>query len=316
METMLGEGSPIAPQDKVAVSADQGNILVINYLDLKSGELELKDSYFMDALLALFESHSLEMGNPWQHKIQYRQEYVARDTFPDDSGFSASYQFTISQGTDQLAMQEIKAVVEGHELWDVYINGQLIRKEEGAYWIDREFHYFPVGESLKAGKNTLTIKAPKMSLYAELMPVYLTGPFLLRPLEKGFEITGGTLNTLGTWKDQGYPFYSQKVSYRQQFQIEDPDREYTVRLHGWNGTTAEVYVNGQKAGQICWSPYELKIGQLLKEGDNEITVKVVGSLKNTFGHFYKAGHSWISGPGDWNLAPEEIPSVDQYSLID
>ncbi|MCK4991301.1 MAG: hypothetical protein KAS29_12470, partial [Bacteroidales bacterium] len=109
METMVGEGSPIAPQDKVAVSADQGNILVINYLDLKSGELELKDSYFMDALLALFESHSLEMGNPWQHKIQYRQDYIVRDTFPDGTGFSASYHFTIAHGMDLSPIKEIKA---------------------------------------------------------------------------------------------------------------------------------------------------------------------------------------------------------------
>ena len=58
------------------------------------------------------------------------------------------------------------------------------------------------------------------------------------------------------------------------------------------------------------------IGQLVKEGDNEITVKVVGSLKNTFGHFFRGEGSWISGPGDWNLAPEEIPSMDQFYLMD
>ena len=120
-----------------------------------------------------------------------------------------------------------------------------------------------------------------MSLYAELMPVYLTGPFLTRPLLKGFEITGGALEGLGSWK----------------------------------GTTAEVHVNGQKAGQICWPPYELMVGHLLKEGDNEITVKVVGSLKNTFGHFFRTWDSCINGPGDWNQAPDEIPSLDQYSLM-
>ena len=116
--------------------------------------------------------------------------------------------------------------------------------------------------------------------------------------------------------DQGYPFYSQKVTYSQEFHIVDPDKEYVVRLNGWSGTTTEVHVNGEKLGQICWSPYELNIGHLLKSGDNEITVKVVGSLKNTFGHFYKTRSSWISGPGDWNLAPGEIPSIDQYSLLD
>lgn len=316
IKTTGSGGTPVASNDEVAVFAEQDNILVLNYLNLSSGALELEDSYFMDALLALYESHGFEMGNPWQHKIQYRQDYVDRDTFPDGSGFSASYFFTIGKEIDQLSINEIKAVVEGHELWDVYINGELVQKEDGSYWIDKDFHYFPVGKFLKAGENILTLKSPKMSLYAELMPVYLTGPFLVRPLDRGFEITGGKLESLGSWKEQGYPFYSQKVSYSRHFQIEDPEQEYALHLEGWNGTTAEVHVNGEKAGQICWPPHTLNVGHQLKKGDNEITVKVVGSLKNTFGHFYRTQSSWINGPGDWNQAPEEIPGIDQYSLIE
>ena len=316
VEAKKGDGEPVVAEGEVIVSADQDNILVLNYLDLKSGDLEIKDSYFMDALLALFESHGLEMGNPWQHKIQYRQDYIALDTFPENSGFSASYHFTVANESELLPMQQIKAVVEGHELWDVYINGHMVQKEEGTWWIDRDFHYYPIGSYLKSGKNVLTISAPKMSLYAELMPVYLTGPFLVRPLDKGFEITHGTLHSMGSWKDQGYPFYSQKVSYSRQFQVEEPDREFVIKLHGWDGTTAEVLVNGQQAGQICWAPYELSVGRFLKEGDNEVTVKVVGSLKNTFGHFFKNWHSLLNGPHDWNVSPEGIPALEQYSLMD
>ena len=276
----------------------------------------MKDTYFMDALLALFESQGLEMGNPWQHKIQYRQNYVSRDTFPKGSGFSASYHFRIAEGVDLKELEKIKAVVEGYELWEVYANGKLVEKEEGSWWIDRDFHYFPIGDYLHGGKNTLTIKAPKMSLYAELMPAYLVGSFLVHPLDKGMEITPGKLHSTGSWKEQGYPFYSQKVAYSQLFEIADPGYEHVVRLSDWKGTTAEVWVNEVKAGQICWPPYELEVGSLLKEGENEITVKVVGSLKNTFGHFFRTRHSVLNGPHDWNASPAGIPSLDQYSLMD
>ncbi|MCP4313642.1 MAG: hypothetical protein GY790_20505 [Bacteroidetes bacterium] len=316
-KTTQGKGKTLVAENEIEVTTDQDNILVLNYLDLKAGDLKLKDNYFMDALLALFDSHGLEMGNPWQHKIQYRQEYVKRDTFPENSGFEASYHFNLSHEMDTDAFAKIKAVVEGHELWDVYINGNLVQKEEESYWIDKDFHYFPVGDYLKPGKNTLTLKASKMSLYAELMPVYITGPFLVHPLKSGFEITDGALNSMGSWKDQGLPFYSHKVSYSRTFQIEEADADYAIRLKQWKGTTAEVYVNGQKAGQICWAPYELQVGHLLKEGENQITVKVVGSLKNTFGHFFKTWESVLNGPGDWNVSPAgEIPSIDQYSLMD
>jgi hypothetical protein len=155
-----------------------------------------------------------------------------------------------------------------------------------------------------------------MSIFAELMPVYLTGSFLVNPLERGFEISGGTLASTGSWKEQGYPFYSQKVSYTQEFSLDDPKGAYSVHLRDWNGTTAEVYVNGQKAGQICWDPFELQVGHLLNEGANQVTVKVVGSLKNTFGHFFKTWESVLNGPGDWNVSPEGIPAVEDYSLMD
>jgi hypothetical protein len=308
--------SELTPEGDIQISADQENILALNYLDLISGDLELKDVYFMHALLALFDHHGITFGNPWQHKIQYRQDYVALDTFPEGSGFEAIYHFTISPNMDAESLKGLKAVVEGHELWNVYINGHLVQKEEGAYWIDPAFCYFPIGAHLKKGINTITLKAPRMSIFAELMPVYLSGDFLVKPLEKGFEIINGALNELGPWKDQGYHFYAQKVSYSQTYNIEEPDREYVVKLKKWNGTTSEVYVNGVKAGQICWPPYELKIGRLLTKGENIITIKVVGSLKNTFGHFFRNRDFWISGPGDWNFAPDEIPSVEQYSLID
>jgi hypothetical protein len=316
LKSRRGEGTRLASPEPPVVSAEKDNILVMNYLDLKSADLDLKDTYFMDALLALFESKGLEMGNPWQHKVQYRQDYLKRDTFPEGSGFSATYHFRIAKGADLRKLEEMKAVVEGDELWDVYVNGHPVQKEEGSWWIDRDFHYFPIGEYLKDGENELSIRAAKMSLYAELMPAYLVGPFLVHPLDKGFEITPGILDSMGSWKEHGYPFYSQKVAYSQHFEIADPDRDYLLKLNAWEGTTAEILVNREKAGQICWPPYELEVGDLIKEGDNEITVKVVGSLKNTFGHFFKTWYSFLNGPHDWNASPEGIPSLEQYSLKD
>jgi len=315
-ETTEGEGEPVPAMNETDVSPDGENVLVINYLDLKAGEVEMKDTYFMDALLALFESRGFEMGNPWQHKIQYKKNYVSRESFPEGSGFSATYRFSVSSGTDLQELADVRAVVEEQGLWDVFINDQAVEPEPGTWWIDREFRYFPVGKYLKTGENILTLKAPRMSVYAELMPVYITGSFLVEPRKKGFEISNGNLGSMGSWKEQGYPFYSQQVSYRQKFNITETGRKIILRLPEWDGTTAEVYVNGSKAGQICWPPYELEVGRLLKPGENEITVKIVGSLKNTFGHFFKTWYSFLNGPHDWNAAPEGLPSPEVYSLMD
>ena len=75
-------------------------------------------------------------------------------------------------------------------------------------------------------------------------------------------------------------------------------------------------MNNQEAGSIAWSPEELDVTNLIMDGENEITIKIVGSLKNTFGQFYDKKLSWIYGPHGWNNAPDHQPAFDKYHLKD
>ena len=217
----------------------------------------------------------------------------------------------MAEGTD---LSSLKVVVERPELWTVSINRNLVEKENGKYWIDKDFPLYKIGEFVKTGKNTISLKAKHMSIFAELMPIYIVGDFKVNPKKVGFEIGKGILNSLGSWKDAGYIFYSNKVSYSQKFTIEKKSSDFKVKLNKWNGTVAEVLVNNKEAGIISWAPEELDVTQFLNEGENEITVRIVGSLKNTFGQFYESRISWIYGPHGWNKAPKHQPAYDQYYL--
>ncbi len=318
LSKVSGNETIIESNELVNVKRETDNILMVNYLDLKTAKSDKKDIYFMNALIGLFQENGIEMGNPWQHKIQYKKDYLVLDSlFKDDSGFEASYHFQINQDLNSTAMKSIRAVVERPELWLVSINGQVISKQEDAYWIDKSFPEYAVGEYLKAGKNTITIKALRMNILAEVMPVYLLGDFLVKPAKHGFEITEGNISTLGSWREAGLPFYSNKVDYLQTFNLTKiTGADYKIKLKNWNGSVAEVIVNGQSAGLIAWKPYELNVTSLLKEGLNEITVKVTGSLKNTFGFFYQKNDNWIFGPHSWNYAPEKAPDASGYFLMD
>jgi hypothetical protein len=313
-----GTETTVEPAGVISVKRESDNIMMVNYLDLKTAKSDMKDVYFMNALIGLFNENGVEMGNPWQHKIQYKKTYLALDTlFKADSWFEASYHFNINPNLSGEAMKSIRAVVERPELWTVSINGKEISKTEGSYWIDKSFPEFAVGQFLKPGKNTLTLKAPRMHVLAEVMPGYFIGDFLVKPAKQGFEITDGNISTLGSWREAGLPFYSQKVAYSQTYKVTKADgTAFKVKLNKWNGSVAEVLVNDQQAGLIAWQPNELDVTSFLKDGNNEITVKVVGSLKNTFGFFYQNNEGWIFGPWSWNSAPTKIPSASEYFLMD
>jgi len=314
----LGEEVPVMPSSAVTAKRESDNILMVNYLDLKTAKSNKKDVYFMNALIGLFNENGVAMGNPWQHKIQYKKNYLEMDTlFKANSGFEASYHFSIKPDLKPEALKAIRAVVERPEMWKVLINGHEVSPLANTYWIDKKFPQYAVGEYLKSGDNTLTIKAPRMNILAEVTPIYLLGDFLVKPATRGWEITGGDFNTLGSWRELGLPFYSQKVTYSQNYKVNKADGKlFLLKLRQWKGTVAEVLVNGQQVGLIAWQPYQLDVTSLLKDGDNEITVKVVGSLKNTFGYFYKPADKWIYGPHEWNYAPEKFPAASEYYLQD
>ncbi len=308
----------VESEGPVIIKRESDNILMINYLDLKTSKSDKKEIYFMDALIGLFRENGVEMGNPWQHKIQYKKNYLAMDSlFTANSGFEASYHFQINENLSSAAMESIYAVVERPELWQIDINGHVVSKQNGTFWIDKDFPRFAVGEFLKPGKNTITLKAPRMHILAELMPVYLLGDFLVTPAARGFEISEGEISSLGSWRNKGLPFYSQKVAYSQNFDVnKTAETSFKVRLNKWNGSISEVWINGTAAGVIAWQPNELDVTSLLNEGKNEIMVKVIGSLKNTFGFFYHNNDNWIFAPQTWNRAPEKIPSASEYFLMD
>jgi hypothetical protein len=317
-EFVSGNETVVESTGPVVVKRESDNIMMVNYLDLKTAKSNKKEIYFMDALIGLFNENGIEMGNPWQHKIQYKKTYLEMDSmFKENSAFEASYHFQVNENLSADAMKTIRAVVERPDLWQVSINGNAVSKTEGSYWIDREFPMFSIGEYLKPGKNTLTITAPRMHILAEVMPVYLLGDFLVNPASRGFEIAAGNIGTLSSWREAGLPFYSQKVSYSQNFSLKkEAGNSFKVKLEKWNGSVAEVWVNGKSAGLIAWQPNELDVTSLLNEGENEITVKVIGSLKNTFGFFYNKNDDWIFGPHSWNQAPDKIPSAAEYFLMD
>ena len=294
------------------------NILTIDFLKVETAEYHQEDAYFMNAMYKLFDWSGLATGNPWQHKIQFRKTYLEMDEFDETSWHNIRYSFEIDKNLSSEQMKSLRLVAERPEIWTVEINGLEIHPLPGEWWLDKHFPVYPIGLSTHPGRNTVTLKAKKMSVFAEIMPIYILGDFCLEESEKGFLITAPKDMSLGSWKDLGMPFYGDKVEYMQVLSLQDdPDAKesYILKLQDWQGIAGEIIVNEQAAGFVGWQT-EMDISEFLKSGKNEVRFVISGSLKNTLGFHHKDLTGWIDGPFSWNQAPDHQPPGGEYRFME
>ena len=299
----------ISDERKTRISRVNPNILTLDYVELTMDKYKQEPMYFYTAANEIWKAHGYP-DNPWVSSSQFKTELIEADTFPEGSGFEAVYPFYVDEDMNN---REMQLVVERSSLYTVKINGQEILPVTGKSWLDPDFHIFQIGDFINEGRNEILLKASPFSIYCELEPVYLSGDFNVVSSDKGWKIENSKKLELGSWKDQGMPFYGQVVAYSKDIDVKVEGR-YAVKLRRWKGTVAEVLVNGKHRGIIQAPPYELIMD--LPYGLQEVTVKVAGSLKNTFGPHHNFNTPGIVTPWSFKSAPANQPPGDEYDLID
>lgn len=311
---------PHHPKEKVRIAATtpltvcpaKPNVLAIDFCDLKLGSKLYQNMHIYEADQLVFKHYGFPEGNPWGAAIQYKDNIIARDTMTQD-GFSATYHFQIENIPEP---STLKAVIERAELYTITINGKEISNRSEEWWIDTDFRVLPIGNYVCVGKNSLTISVKPMKLDAEPAPIYLLGDFSLRSANQGWNISSPKPTMeLGSWRSQGWPFYAHEMIYTQTFNISTPEPYYEIQLQKWNGTVAEVIVNGNPAGIVAFKPYNLDVSQWIHAGDNRIEVKVVGSNKNLFGPFHNESSIGFVTPNLYK-GTTEWPSGKNYLQLD
>ncbi len=119
------------------------------------------------------------------------------------------------------------------------------------------------------------------------------------------------------WKQQGHPFYSDGVAYRQRFDVDKPKGAYVVSLPNWCGSVAKVNVNGKPAGYVIAPPWECDVTSQIERGQNTIEVVVIGTLKNTLGPHHNGAGVGSAWPGMFQQGPRTGPPPgNQYHTVD
>lgn len=306
----LAGAMPVTPTTPPAVRRAGPNVLTIDYCDLKLDGTAARRLYYAVAADRLFRKHGFE-GNPWDAAVQFKTNLVDRDKFGPETAFEVTYLFQMTSGAKPASV-----VVERPHLWRVSINGKPLTPKPGEWLFERGFGVYDIAQHVVAGENNIALSAPKMSVHAEIEPVYVVGEFNVASAARGFVIQPVAALKPGSWKEQGLPFYPDEVVYSADFKLGGRGARTAVRLGRWKGTVAEVRVNGQSAGIIGWQPYELEITGMVKPGVNRIEVLVTGSLKNRQGPHHGKPRPGMVGPGHFRKAPEAQPPGGEYEMLD
>ena len=94
--------------------------------------------------------------------MQFGDEQL-RHKFPADSGFTASYRFTIEKEVETLVDRDRRP-----DLYTITCNGQPVAATPGQWWLDRSFGKVDIASAARVGDNTVTIKAGPMTLVMSL----------------------------------------------------------------------------------------------------------------------------------------------------
>ncbi|WP_426452853.1 glycosylhydrolase-like jelly roll fold domain-containing protein [Paenibacillus sp. S-38] len=110
------------------------------------------------------------------------------------------------------------------------------------------------------------------------------------PVTEGWRVQGAPgveeLSSLSSWTEwEGMAHFSGTVVYEGNVRLESRTAgvdNHAVLDLGEAHELVRVWVNGREAGAQMWSPYRFQVGELLRGGDNELTVAVTNTLANRY----------------------------------
>ena len=193
----------------------------------------------------------------------------------------------------------------------VTVNGKTAPRAAG-WWMDRCIGKVKLTGLLKRGRNEIVV-AWSYRDGMQIEEMYLIGEFGV-DANRRLVAEPDALDA-GDYGPQGYPYYSGAMVYGKNVTVRRGARDRAVlALKGYDGVLALVRVNGKKAGDFAWPPYEVDITRFLRAGKNQLEIEVVGSPRNLLGpnHYIEKYPPW-TGPGQFVTSGPQF--VAEYQTI-
>ncbi|MFQ6095708.1 MAG: hypothetical protein ACE5NN_06160, partial [Candidatus Bathyarchaeia archaeon] len=203
-------------------------------------------------------------------------------------GVKPSRSFTLrlrSTFSSKAEGKKVYFIVEKAQIWKLQVNGQPVSTATREWHWDKQFGKIDITDYVKVGKNVVELSC-NYDMDVPVEDLYLIGEFGVEKVSETEYALTDEPDSLhdGDWVGQGYPFYAGTIRYKTRFNVKRTNgEEILIRLPGAKGSLFLVHVNGEGPIPICWQPLEADITKFVRDGENELAIDVVGSLRNTFG---------------------------------
>ncbi len=305
-----GKAVPLVLRDWNVTRASP-NVLVLDYCDLAVAGRTYENINTWDANWKIWQANGFERP-AWDNAVQFRRRVVDLPPFPTDSGFEATFHFTVA---DASATKGAELAVELPELYKVKLNGSPVNFSNATRWLDDHIRSVPVEPLLQAGENTVRVTGASFDVHMELEAIYLRGDFSVQAEEKGFSLRTPRALDTGSWLKQGYPFYYDSMLYEARVEVPKGSHALRVSFPNWQGSVAEVLLDGKHVETIGWQPYTCELPAI--SGAHTVGLRVVATPRNLFGPFHNPANPRMSGwSGAWSVFPEHQPPGAKYDLVD
>lgn len=266
------------------------------------------------------------------------------------------FSFVVKEGG---LCNDLSLCVENPEKYIFKINGKSLNFLKNGYFIDKSISSCNISGYVAEGINTIEMEClfyqrskvydvlftegvyenerNKLTFDTELESIYLTGSF---GVSTGDEYTYGDRNAImaghnffitkqpksvskETITEEGFWFFAGTMDLCQNVQIEKCDNtNYILSLDNLTAPAAKVFVNGVEVGILAFAPYKLDVTEFLKDGNNEIDVRLLSGNRNLLGPHHKPmGESYAVCPdtftdkNGWSDDHSQKPWTDNYSFL-
>ena len=231
------------------------------------------------------------------------------------------YRFNIK---DSDAINDLKFFIETPEKYTIYINDKMVEFKDCGKFYDKSVRGTDISSYAMLGENTITLQCDfyqdenvyrvlftpgvhevernKLTYNTELEACYLTGNF---GVEFDGDFTYGERKSIFCDEDyslvksrdviditkiteQNFWFFQGKMNLEQSINIsKDVNTKYYIGFKTLNCPAAHIYINDEFAGDISFAPHKVDVTNLLVNGENKVTVKLLSGNRNLLGPHHR-----------------------------